>query len=70
MPRHSCAFGEGITAQAMTDLAKPGSLGVRDLELSFQLGLQDAVFGGQIVVPHQQLLVHRPRDLVPTFIDR
>jgi len=56
MPGHSCNFGEGITAQAMTDLAKPGLLGVRELELPFQLGLQDAVFGGQIfMAPHWAL---------------
>jgi hypothetical protein len=28
----------------------------------FQLGFQDAVFGGQIFVPRQQLLVYRPGD--------
>jgi hypothetical protein len=26
-----------------------------------QLSLHDAVFGGQIFIPRQQLLVHRPR---------
>jgi hypothetical protein len=31
-------------AQAMTNLAERASLGVRELEPSFQLGLQDAVF--------------------------
>ncbi len=30
------------------------------LQPPLQLGLQDAVFGGQIFVPRQQLLVHRP----------
>ena len=62
MPRHSCDLGEGIAAQAMTNLAERGSLGVRELEPSFQLGLQDAVFGGQIFVPRQQLLIHRSSD--------
>ena len=47
----------------MTDLAERGSLGVRELQPSFELGLQDAVFGGQILVPCQQLLIHRPRDV-------
>ena len=46
----------------MTDLAERGSLGVRELEPPFQLGLQDAIFGGQIFDARQQLLVHRPRD--------
>jgi hypothetical protein len=47
----------------MTDLAERGSLGVGEPEPSFQLGLKDAVFGGQIFVPRQQLLIHRPRDV-------
>jgi hypothetical protein len=47
----------------MTNLAKRGSLGVRELEPSFQLGPQDAVFGGQIFVPRQQLLIHRASDV-------
>ena len=46
-PRHCCDLGEGFAAQAMTNLAERGSLGVRELEPSFQLGLQDAVFGGR-----------------------
>jgi len=44
----------------MTDLAERGSLGVRELQPPVQLGLQDAVFGGEIFVPHKQLLVHHP----------
>ena len=52
-----------LAAQAMTDLAERDPLGVRELQSTFQLGLQDAVFGGQIFVPRQQLLVHRPRDV-------
>jgi hypothetical protein len=46
----------------MTDLAERGSLGVRELQPPLQLGLQDAIFGGQIFNPRQQLLVHHPRD--------
>jgi hypothetical protein len=46
----------------MTDLAERGSLGIRELQPPFQLGLQDPIFGGQIFVPRQQLLVHHPRD--------
>ena len=33
----------------MTDLAERGSLGVRELQPPFQLGPQDAIFGGQIL---------------------
>jgi len=62
-PSHGCDFAENLAAQAMTDLAERGSLGVRELEPSFQLGLQDPVFGGQIFVPRQELLIHRPRDV-------
>jgi hypothetical protein len=47
----------------MTDLAERASLGVRELQSPFQLGLNDAVLGGQIFVPRQQLLVDRPRDV-------
>ena len=36
-------------------------LGVGQLLSTFQLGLHDAVFGRQVFVPRQQLLVHRPR---------
>jgi hypothetical protein len=40
----------------MTNLAERGSLGVREHQSAFQLGFQDAVFGGQIFVPDQRLL--------------
>src|SRR5216683_4961607 len=53
--------GENLAAQAMTGLAKRASLGVRELQPTPQLGLHDAVFGGQIFVPRQQRLVLRPR---------
>src|SRR5262249_34895928 len=43
-------------------LAERGSLGIRELQPPFQLGLHDPIFGGQIFVPRQQLLVHHPRD--------
>jgi hypothetical protein len=42
----------------MTDLAERGSLGVRELQPPFRLGLEDTIFAGQIFVPRQQLLVH------------
>src|SRR6266511_4131791 len=47
----------------MTDLAERGSLSVRELQPPLQLCLQDAVFGGQIFISQQQLLVHRPGDV-------
>jgi hypothetical protein len=31
---------------------------VGELQSPFRMGLQDAIFGGQIFVPRQQLLVH------------
>ena len=62
-PRHGCDLGENLAAQAMTDLAERGSLGVRELQPLVQLGLQDAVFDGRVFVPRQQLLLHRPRDV-------
>ena len=45
----------------MTDLAERLSFSVRELQSTPQLSLHDAVFGGQIFVPRQKLLVHRPR---------
>ena len=53
--------GQNLAAQAMTDLAERASLGVRQLQPTSQLRLEDAVLGGQIFVPPQQILVHRPR---------
>ena len=47
----------------MTNLAERGSLGVREYQSALQLVFQDAVFGGPIFVPGQQLLVHRPCDV-------
>jgi hypothetical protein len=52
---------ESLMAQAMTDLAERASLGIRELQSTLQLSLDDAVLGGQIFVPRQQLLVHCPR---------
>ena len=57
------AYARERFVQATTDLTERGSLGVRELQPPFQLGFQDAVFGGQIFVPRQQLLVYRPGDI-------
>ena len=46
-PGHSRHLGENLAAQSMADLAERGSLGVRELQPPFQLGLQDAIFGGR-----------------------
>ena len=46
----------------MTDLTERGSIGIRQLQPLLRLGLQDAIFGGQIFDPREQLLVNRPRD--------
>ena len=51
-----------LAAQSMTDFAQRASLGVREPQPPLQLGLQDAIFGHQIFVPRQQLLVHNPAD--------
>jgi len=39
------------------------SLGVGELQSPIQLALQDAAFRGQIFVPRQQLLIHRPANV-------
>jgi hypothetical protein len=59
-PRHDGDVGKNPPAQPMTDLAESASLDFRELETTFQLHLDDAVLRGQILVPRQQLLVHRP----------
>lgn len=53
--------GQNLATQAMTDLAEHASLGVRQLQPTVQLRLEDAVLRGQVFVRRQQLLIHRPR---------
>ena len=60
-PGHIGHLAENSAAQSMADLGERGSFGVGELQPPFQLGFQDAIFGGQIFIPRQQLLVHRPR---------
>jgi hypothetical protein len=60
-PGYGRDVGENLAAQPMTDLAEHAPLGVRKLQPTNQLRLEDAVLGGQIFIPRQQLLVHRPR---------
>jgi hypothetical protein len=50
-----CDLGENLATQAMTNLAERGLLGENRI-----LMLSD---GGQMFVPGQQLLVHRPCDV-------
>jgi hypothetical protein len=40
-----------------------GSTGDENRGVISVASLQDAIFGGQIFVPRQQLLVHHPRDI-------
>jgi hypothetical protein len=53
--------GQNLAAQAMTDLAQHASLGIRQPRPAIQFRLEDAVLGGQVFVPRQQLRIHRPR---------
>ena len=64
-PGYGGDVGQNRAAQAMTDLAQRASLGVREIRPTIQLRLEDAVLGGQILVPPQQLLVHRPPSRKP-----
>src|ERR1700730_4827978 len=59
-PSYAGDLRESLTAYAMTDLAERASLSVPELQSPFQLRLDDAVLGGQIFIPGQQLLIHRP----------
>ena len=56
--REARALKEVVAEQA---LERNSRLGVGQLLSTVQLGLHNAVLGGQILVPPQQLLVHRPR---------
>jgi hypothetical protein len=56
-PGYSCDIGESLAAQPMTDLAERLSLGVRELQPTPQLRLEDTVLGCQVFIPRQQLLV-------------
>ncbi len=44
-PGYGGDVGENLAAQAMTDLTECASLGLRELQSHFQLGLHDAVLG-------------------------
>src|SRR5262245_4894685 len=54
---------ECLAAQSTTNLAELRSLGVRELRPTLQLASQDLVLSGEIFIPQQQLLVHRPADV-------
>jgi hypothetical protein len=60
-PGYGGDVGKSLAAQPMTDLTEHPSLGVRKLQPTIQLYLENAVLGGQVFVPRQQFLVHRPR---------
>ena len=55
--REARALKEVVAEQA---LERNSRLGVGQLLSTFQLGLHDAVFGRQVFVTRQQLLIHRP----------
>src|SRR5262245_49578035 len=52
-----------LAAQSTTNLAELRSLGVRELRPTLQLASQDLVLSGEMFIPQQQLLVHRPADV-------
>src|SRR5262245_8729293 len=52
-----------LAAKSTTNLAELHSLGVRELRPTLQLASQDLVLSGEIFIPQQQLLVHRPADV-------
>ena len=60
-PGNGGDVSQNLSVQGMAGLAQRAVLGVRELKPTVQLGLHDAVFGRQVFVPSQQLLVHRPR---------
>src|SRR5664280_1792519 len=52
-----------LATQSTANLAELRSLCVRELQPPLQLAPQDPVFSSQILVPQQQLMVHRPSDV-------
>src|SRR5262245_16905012 len=54
---------ECLAAQSTTNLADLRSCGVRELLPSLQLACQHLLLSGEIFIPHQQLLLHRPADV-------
>src|SRR5215471_2863670 len=56
-------IAECLAVQSTTNLAELRSLGVRELRPTLQLASQDLVLSGEIFIPQQQLLVHRPADV-------
>src|ERR1017187_6829445 len=57
------AVAECLATQSTANLAELRSLRVRKLQPPLQLAPQDPVFSSQILVPQQQLMVHRPSDV-------
>src|ERR1019366_10624112 len=54
---------ECLATQSTANLAELRSLCVRELQPPLQLAPQNPVFSSQILVPQQQLMVHRPSDV-------
>src|ERR1035441_6272215 len=56
-------LAECLATQSTANLAELRSLCVRELQPPLQLAPQNPVFSSQILVPQQQLMVHRPSDV-------
>src|SRR5450759_3637839 len=56
-------LAECLATQSTANLAELRSPRVRKLQPPLQLAPQDPVFSSQILIPQQQLLVHRPRNV-------
>src|SRR5665647_2949948 len=56
-------LAECLATQSTANLAQLRSLCVRELQPPLQLAPQNPVFSSQILIPQQQLLVHRPRNV-------
>src|ERR1035437_2013094 len=56
-------LAECLATQSTANLAELRSLCVRKLQSTLQSAPQNLVFSSQILVPQQQLMVHRPSDV-------
>src|ERR1035437_2199346 len=56
-------LAECLATQSTANLAELRSLCVRELQPPLQLAPQNPVFSSQILIPQQQLMVHRPSDV-------
>jgi len=54
---------QGLPSELFTDCSKGSTLGVRELNASFNLVVQDVSFGDEIVVSQAQLFINGARDV-------